>query len=90
MIYSLRTFKQTEIQEDETIGRKFETIYKKTNPEEFKWHFENTLDGDFKNCPDDIYAFIYSINVCVPLRKVHKHYIVTEHGNTYANVSFKK
>lgn len=88
MIYSLRTFKQTGIQEDETIGRRFETIYKDSNKEEFDYHFNNTLGDEFR--ADNIYALIYSEEVCIPLYKTHRYYVVTEHGNTYANVTFKK
>lgn len=90
MIYSLRTFKQTGIQEDKTIGRRFETIFKDSNKEEFEHHYENTLDDDFKNNKDNIYAFIYSMEVCIPLYKTHRYYVVTEHGNTYANITYRE
>ena len=90
MIYSLRTFKQTGIQEDETIGRRFETILKKSNPEEFDYHVANTLGADFKSNLDNIFGLLYSENVCIPLYKTHKYYVVGENGNTYCKITNKE
>lgn len=89
MNYSLRTFKQTGVQEDETIGRRFETILKKSNPEEFNYHLKNTLGSDFKVDLENMYALIYSELVCIPLYITHTYYVVTEQGNTYAKLTFK-
>lgn len=90
MIYSLRTFRQTGIQEDETIGRRFQTIHKEANLDEFQWHLDNTIGKDFKEDFDNMYALLYSQEVCIPLYKTHRYYVVMDNGNTYANITFKK
>ena len=89
MIYSLRTFKQTGVQEDESIGSRFETIYRDSNPQEFDHHFDKTLGEDFKGDKENMYGMLYSEDICIPLYKTHRYYVVTEHGNTYANITFK-
>lgn len=89
MNYSLRTFFQTGLQQDEVVGRLFQIIIKEKNPEEFEHHLKETIHSDFCNDIDNVYGLLVSCEVCIPLYKTHKYYVVTENGQTYANISFK-
>lgn len=94
MYLLLRTFMQTGIQEDQVIGRKYETIYRKTNPEEFMHSFRK-LHPNCANLEEDdnVFALIREHRedgLIIELYKTHRYYIVSDNGNTYANITYRK
>lgn len=86
-MYTLRTIFQTKIERNNYLGNNYEII-KKENVLEFEFHFNDLFKGDEElNDKENVFAFIITPKISIPLYKTSKYYIVSENGKTYQKLN---
>lgn len=92
----LRRISSEGIEMNHVVGDTYTYIHRDTNSEEFRKTFKAVFDrdpisfngladNDTKNC----YAFVCHHGHTQPLYKNQKNFMMTENGNTFANLSYK-
>jgi len=82
-MYTLRTIFQTEIERNNYLGNNYEII-KKENIQEFEHHFNDVFKCvEELNDKENVYAFIITPKIGIPLYKTNSYYIVNANGKTY-------
>jgi len=88
-MYTLRKIVKENVELNIEIGNAYTLCEKERSPEEFK----RTAKIAFINCEpgNEVYGFIVTEGggEIIPLSSNHKNYIMSERGNTFANVSKK-
>lgn len=92
----LRRISSEGVEMNHVVGDNYTYIHRDTNPEEFRRTFKAVFDRDHvadldpaadkdtKNC----YAFVCHGHI-QPLYKNQKNFMMTENGNTFANLTYK-
>jgi succinate dehydrogenase/fumarate reductase flavoprotein subunit len=85
-MYTLRTIFQTEIERNNYLGNNYEII-KKENTQEFEHHFYDLFKGQHElNDKENVYAFIITPKIAIPLYETSMYYIVNQNGKTYQKI----
>ncbi len=79
------------------VGDGYTYIHREQNPEDFRKTFkrifekDHVADGDDANDHDtkNVYAFVCHEDYVQPLYKNQKNFMMTENGNTFANLTYK-
>ena len=87
-MFYLRRITGSGVEMNQTLGEGYTLVDKLSNEEEFNRSFLAHF-GE-KQTNDLVYAFIGGDGFIQPLYKAQKAYVMTERGNTFANVSYKE
>jgi len=94
-MFTLRRYTGSGVQMNQEIGREYTLVTRDHNPNDFARTFESNfkrpLAEDAKPDSEDatVYAFVGSGSFIQALYKNQTAYIMSETGQTFANVSFK-
>ena len=85
-MFTLRTIFQNEIERNNFLGENFELVKKETCKQEFQKYFDETFTEPSENDKQEVYAFVNTPEILIPLYKVHSYYIMTDEGKTFSRI----